>query len=103
MVTDIAIEGADDRGVTFLHLGLYKVATYSPMVWQRTIYQAIIPDLTPEAKEVLDDEAYADYDISQIEVVEHHRLRCIVVQMVNYIDSVINVTVTDSESNSKTD
>lgn len=97
VVTDIVIEEQMVKA-TFLHMGIYKVAIFSPHgVWQRTIYQATLPELTAEAKEVLVDKSYDNYDISQIEVVEQPQIKMYQVQMVNYIDSrPITVTVTDS-------
>ncbi len=84
--------------VRFLHDGIYKEAIFSPQgVWQRTLYNATLPDLTDEAKELLAEEEYSDYDISQIEVIEQPQIKMYRVEMVNYIDShPISVIVTDS-------
>lgn len=97
VVTNVSLEEQMIK-VRFLHDGIYKEAIFSPHgVWQRTLYNATLPDLTTEAKELLASEEYADYDISQIEVIEQPQIKMYSVDMVNYIDSQpIKVIVTDS-------
>ncbi|MFR9651575.1 MAG: hypothetical protein SNG35_06100 [Rikenellaceae bacterium] len=97
VVTNVSLEEQMIK-VRFLHKGIYKEAIFSPHgVWQRTLYNATLPDLTDEAKGLLAEEEYSDYDISQIEVIEQPQIKMYRVEMVNYIDShPISVIVTDS-------